>query len=58
MEREEFCSGYCRALDASRMVAVFMVDGELEECDFSYPNCPHAQSCLIAKRIDELLNNL
>lgn len=57
MEREAFCSGYCRALDASRMVAVFLVDGELEECDCSYPNCSHTQSCLIAQRIEELLKN-
>ena len=54
MEQEAFCSGYCRSLDASRMVAVFIVDGSLEECDCSYPDCPHIQSCLIASRIAQL----
>ena len=55
MEREEFFSGYCRALDASRMVAVFVADGELEECDCGYETCPHKQSCGIAQRIGQLL---
>ena len=55
MEREEFFSGYCRALDASRMVAVFVVDGALEECDCGYESCPHKQSCGIAERISRIL---
>ena len=56
MEQEVFFSGYCRQLDASRMVAVFVVDGELEEVDCQYGTCPHAPNCLIAKEIDKLLN--
>ena len=55
MEREEFCSGYCRAMDASRMVALLLVDGILEDCDCGYPSCPHAPSCIIAQEIDKLL---
>ena len=55
MEQEVFCSGYCRQLDASRMVAVFVVDGELEEVDCQYGNCPHAPNCQIAQQIDDLL---
>ena len=55
MEQEAFFSGYCRQLDASRMVAVFVVDGKLDEVDCQYSNCPHAPNCQIAKKIDELL---
>ena len=58
MEREEFCTGYCRAMDASRMVAVFLVDGEVEECDCGYPTCPHITSCLIAEKIDSLCQKI
>ena len=57
MEREVFFSGYCRQLDASRMVAVFIVDGELEEVDCQYGTCPHQPNCRIAKQIDELMND-
>ena len=56
MEQEAFFSGYCRQLDAGRMVAVFVVDGKLDEVDCQYATCPHAPNCLIAKRIDELLS--
>ena len=54
MEREEFFSGYCRRLDASRMVAVVTVDGEVEEVDCCYGSCPHEGQCLIAQQIAEL----
>ena len=57
MEIEKFCSGYCRQLDASRMVAVFVCDGELEEVDCCYGNCIYQPNCVIAKEIDELTNN-
>ena len=57
MEHETFYSGYCRAMDASRMVAILLVDGALEECDCGYPNCPHTPSCLIAQTIDNLLKD-
>lgn len=56
MEQEVFFSGYCRQLDASRMVAVFAADGALEEVDCQYGTCPHAPNCQIAQKIDDLLN--
>ena len=53
MEKELFLSGYCRALDSSRMVAIFLVDGKLEEVDCAYPGCPYAPGCPIAAKIEE-----
>ena len=55
MEKELFLSGYCRASDSSRMVAIFLVDGKLEEADCAYPNCPYAPNCPIAAKIEEAL---
>ena len=55
MEREDFFSGYCRCIDASRMVALFTVDGVIDEVDCNYENCPHKNECQIAKKIDEFL---
>ena len=55
MEREAFCSGYCRQIDASRMVEVIIVDGELEEADCCYGNCIYQPNCTIAEKIEELL---
>ena len=52
MEREIFVSGYCRALDQSRMVEAELVDGEWE-ADCAYPDCPYASGCQIAKKIEE-----
>ena len=56
MEKENFLSGYCRALDASRMVEVITDDNELQEVDCDFGTCPHQSSCLIAKSIVELTN--
>ena len=56
MEQEAFFSGYCRQLDNARMVAVFVVDGALDEVDCQYTTCPHTPNCQIAKQIDELLD--
>lgn len=53
MEREEFISGYCRALDASRTVCTVLTDGKLEEADCAYGNCPHEPVCAIAQKISE-----
>ena len=53
MEQEQFLSGYCKAMDQSRMVAVVTVDGSLEEADCAYPTCPHAPGCPIAKQIEQ-----
>ena len=54
MEQEKFFSGYCRQLDASRMVEVILEDGEIAEIDCCYGNCLHQGNCLIAKEIDDL----
>ena len=58
MEQEAFFSGYCRQLDASRMVAAFAVDGQLEEVDCRYGNCPYQADCQVAKKIDAFLDEL
>ena len=52
MEEERFISGYCRQLDASRMVEVVAENGEISEVDCCYGNCVYQGSCLIAKEID------
>ena len=54
MEMEKFCSGYCRQLDASRMVAVVLCDGELEEVACCYDSCIYQPNCSIAQEIEEL----
>jgi hypothetical protein len=51
MEQELFLSGYCKALDRSRMVWVVIEDGEIAEIDCAYPNCPHSPSCPIGEKI-------
>ena len=53
MEKELFLSGYCRCMDASRMVEVFVSDTGVE-IDCSYENCPHTSVCEIAKKIAEI----
>ena len=47
---EEFVTGYCRAIDKSRIVLV--EDGE---ADCAYEGCPHKEQCEIGKRITDLL---
>lgn len=54
MEKEIFVSGYCRALDQSRMVAVEISDGQVE-ADCAYPDCPYAPGCPVAQKIQEEL---
>ena len=54
MEQEKFISGYCRQLDASRMVEVVAEDGDITEGDCCYGNCVYQSSCLIAREIDQL----
>ena len=53
MELEEFISGYCRALDASRTVMLEGADGDYT-ADCSFGNCPYEASCPIAQKIWEL----
>lgn len=55
MEKEAFFSGYCRSIDDSRMVSVFVEDGVLTEVDCCYETCVHTPNCIIAKNIKELL---
>ena len=54
MEVEKFVSGYCRQLDASRMVEVILEDGEIVEIDCCYGSCVHQGNCQIAREVDEL----
>ena len=54
MEIEKFLSGYCRQLDASRMVEVVLENGEVTEVDCCYGNCVHQANCPVAKEIDFL----
>ena len=54
METERYISGYCRQLDASRMVEVILEDGKVTEVDCCYGNCIHQGNCLIANEIEEL----
>ena len=54
MEQEKIVSGYCRQLDASRIVEVILEDGEITEVDCCYGSCIHQGNCGIAREIDEL----
>ena len=54
MEQEKIVSGYCRQLDAARIVEVILEDGEITEVDCCYGNCLYQVSCPIAKEIDTL----
>lgn len=53
MESEKFLTGYCRALDQSRMVVALLEDGRCTEIDCDYPHCPHIQSCPIAQQLSQ-----
>ena len=57
MEKEAFFSGYCRSIDDSRMVSVFVEDGELSEVDCCYETCVHTPNCIIAQQIQASLND-
>ena len=50
---EYIFTGYCRALDQSRMVEAEKQTGQLQ-ADCAWPDCPHSSVCLIAKQLDEL----
>lgn len=54
MEQEKFLSGYCRQMDASRMVEVILEDGEITEVDCCYGNCVYQSNCPIAKEMESL----
>lgn len=53
MEQETFFSGYCRAMDQSRMVSIITVDGIFLEADCNYEKCAYAPGCPIAEKIRE-----
>ena len=55
MEQETFISGYCRALDESRMGCAVKENGILTEVDCFYETCPHATECTVAQRIQSFL---
>lgn len=51
---EQFLSGYCRQLDAARMVEVLVEDGKVDEVDCAFGNCQFQPQCTIARAIEEL----
>lgn len=53
MEIEKFVSGYCRQLDASRMVEVILEDGKITEIDCCYGSCVYQSNCPVAKEIEK-----
>ena len=57
MEREGFFSGYCRAIDSSRTVAVETEDTVLTSADCDFPDCAHVPNCPVAKTIREFLED-
>ena len=54
MEEEIVITGYCRAIDQSRMVVAESENGRIF-ADCAYPDCPHAPVCQIAAAISEKL---
>ena len=54
MEIEKFLSGYCRQIDASRMVEVIVENGQIAEVDCCYGNCVYQSNCPIAKEIEDI----
>ena len=54
MMEERYLTGYCRCLDAARMVEIVLEDGKLTECDCGYGNCKFRTQCTIAQGIEEL----
>lgn len=52
---EHFVSGYCRQLDAARMVELEIEGGEILDVDCRYGECTFQTSCQIAQAIEELL---
>lgn len=57
MEKEVFFTGYCRQIDASRMVEVVLENGELTEVDCEFQTCVYRPNCPIARQIQEAIQN-
>lgn len=55
MSSEHFFSGYCRQLDAARMVELEIERQEILDVDCCYGDCPFQTICTIAQQIDSLL---
>jgi len=53
MEREVFLSGYCRSMDASRMIAVTIKDSNITDVDCNFGSCPYEKDCVLAQKIRE-----
>lgn len=53
MEREVFLSGYCRCIDASRMVAITLEDGNITDVGCNFGSCPYEKDCALAQKIKE-----
>lgn len=49
---EKIFTGYCRVLDAARMV---MADSDDGEADCRFPNCAYLSECPIAAQLGEFL---
>lgn len=57
MEIEKYLSGYCRMLDAPRLVEVLLEDHTLTEVDCCFGRCDYQSNCPIASQIQDLLQN-
>ena len=52
---EHYLTGYCRCLDASRIVEAVIENGKVDECDCQYGACKFQSQCTIAQGIEELI---
>lgn len=55
MEEEYFISGYCRAMDASRMVTVETDGKNITDIACGYGSCPYEGECPVAAKIRQLM---
>lgn len=51
---EIFLSGYCRCLDASRMVTLEK-EGQVWKPDCDFESCPYQPACQIAEKIQSCM---
>lgn len=54
MEEEYFISGYCRVLDAGRMVTVETDGSKITDVDCCYGGCPYQPECPVARQLRQL----
>lgn len=55
MEKEGFFTGYCRQIDASRMVTAVKEEDELTDVDCCYPDCSYTPSCTVAEKLRQFV---